>query len=184
MCNRFMPWLICIIHIDSCLTTRPYMRVRLGVSSVRPTNFSSGADRATSWPACPRTLHSQGPDRKHLDGCRNVLGQSEGHLKFGTREHQIAHPHRAREPTPLEETVTTLFCFVDGAYLRRPRPGGTALRLAQATLRLGGPSPRPSLQQLRGVEGERSFLRDADRFFARLFPRVAGLAIRPPSSAV
>ncbi|MBA4115723.1 MAG: transposase, partial [Rubrobacter sp.] len=30
-------------------------------------------------------------------------------------------------------------------------------------------------QQLRGVESERSFLRDAERFFAHLFPGVAGL---------
>jgi hypothetical protein len=31
------------------------------------------------------------------------------------------------------------------------------------------------LQQLRGVESERSFLRDAERFFAHLFPGVVGL---------
>src|SRR5215210_2228374 len=31
------------------------------------------------------------------------------------------------------------------------------------------------LQQLRGVESERSFLRDAGRFFAHLFPGVVGL---------
>jgi hypothetical protein len=31
------------------------------------------------------------------------------------------------------------------------------------------------LQQLRGVESERSFLRDAQRFFSHLFPGVAGL---------
>ena len=31
------------------------------------------------------------------------------------------------------------------------------------------------LQQLRGVESERSFLRDAERFFSHLFPGVVGL---------
>jgi hypothetical protein len=31
------------------------------------------------------------------------------------------------------------------------------------------------LQQLRGVESERSFLRDAQRFFSELFPGVVGL---------
>jgi hypothetical protein len=43
-------------------------------------------------------------------------------------------------------------------------------------------TPRSSLalvQQLRGVESERSFLRDAVRFFSHLFPGVVGLA---PSS--
>ncbi len=30
-------------------------------------------------------------------------------------------------------------------------------------------------QQLRGVESERSFLRDAERFFSHLFPGVVGL---------
>jgi hypothetical protein len=32
-----------------------------------------------------------------------------------------------------------------------------------------------SFQQLRGVESERSFLRDAERFFSHLFPGVIGL---------
>jgi hypothetical protein len=31
------------------------------------------------------------------------------------------------------------------------------------------------LQQLRGVESERSFLRDTQRFFSHLFPGVVGL---------
>src|SRR4029453_7774147 len=31
------------------------------------------------------------------------------------------------------------------------------------------------LQQLRGVESQRSFLRDAERFFSHLFPGIAGL---------
>ncbi len=72
-----------------------------------------------------------------------------------------------------EETVTVLFCLVDDAY-RILNPGGhryTSLkRLSDSeviTLAL--------LQQLRGIESERSFLREAKRFFAHLFPGVVDL---------
>src|SRR5919199_701591 len=77
----------------------------------------------------------------------------------------------------LEEAVTVLFCLVDDAYARlNPRGGRYASlkRLSDSeviTLAL--------FQQLRGVESERSFLRDASRFFSHLFPGVADLA---PSS--
>ena len=37
------------------------------------------------------------------------------------------------------------------------------------------------LQQLRGVESERSFLRDCERFVSHLFPGVTGDSTRPPS---
>ena len=73
----------------------------------------------------------------------------------------------------LEETVTVLFCLVDDAYrLLNPRwrSHETLKKLSDSevlTLAL--------LQQLRGVESERSFLRDAGRFFSHLFPGVAGL---------
>ena len=86
-----------------------------------------------------------------------------------------------RNPTPpaasLEEAVTVLFCLIDDAYDRlNPAAKGYASlkRLSDSevlTLAL--------FQQLRGVESERSFLRDAQRFFSHLFPGVVGLA---PSS--
>ena len=72
-----------------------------------------------------------------------------------------------------EEAITVLFCLVDEAYalinpgwqshesLKRPSDS-EALTLA-------------ILQQLRGVESERSFLRDVQRFFSHLFPGVAGM---------
>jgi len=66
-----------------------------------------------------------------------------------------------------------LFCLIDDAYdLLNPRGDGYGAlkRLSDSevlTLAL--------LQQLRGVESERSFLRDAGRFFSHLFPGVAGL---------
>ncbi len=71
----------------------------------------------------------------------------------------------------LEEAITVLFCLVDDAYtLLNPkcRSHESLKRLSDSevlTLAL--------FQQLRGVESERSFLRDAQRFFAHLFPGVA-----------
>ena len=73
----------------------------------------------------------------------------------------------------LEESITLLFCLIDDAY-DRLNPRGELYRALKKlsdsellTLAL--------FQQLRGVESERSFLRDVRRFFAHLFPGVAGL---------
>jgi hypothetical protein len=69
--------------------------------------------------------------------------------------------------------VIVLFCLVDDAYALlnpRGRRYESLKRLSDSeviTLAL--------FQQLRGVESERSFLRDAERFFAHLFPGVARL---------
>ncbi|MCA1740281.1 MAG: transposase [Actinobacteria bacterium] len=77
----------------------------------------------------------------------------------------------------LEESITVLFCLIDDAYARfnpRGERYGALKKLSDSevlTLAL--------FQQLRGVESERSFLRDVRRFFTHLFPGVAGLA---PSS--
>lgn len=76
-------------------------------------------------------------------------------------------------PPSLEEALTVLFCLIDDAYtLLNPRARGyeSLKRLSDSevlTLAL--------FQQLRGVESERSFLRDAQRFFSHLFPGIAGL---------
>ena len=73
----------------------------------------------------------------------------------------------------LEEAITVLFCLIDDAYrLLNPRwhSHEPLKRLSDSevvTLAL--------LQQLRGVESERSFLRDTERFFSHLFPGVVGL---------
>src|SRR5215216_6401925 len=72
-----------------------------------------------------------------------------------------------------EEALTVLFCLVDEAYAHlNPRAHSyeSIKRLADSeviTLAI--------FQQLRGVESERSFLRDAQRFFSHLFPGVVGL---------
>ncbi len=86
----------------------------------------------------------------------------------------MAEPHRTQELGLLEEAITTLFCLVDDAYADlnpKGRNYASLKRLSDSevlTLAL--------FQQLRGVESERSFLRDAQRFFSHLFPGVCGLA--------
>jgi hypothetical protein len=78
----------------------------------------------------------------------------------------------------LEEALTVLFCMVDDAYtLLNPRGArcyGSIKRLSDSEV-----VPLALFQQLRGVESERSFSRDAERFFSHLFPGVVGLC---PSS--
>ncbi len=77
----------------------------------------------------------------------------------------------------LEEAVTVLFCLVDDAY-QNINPNAqryeSLKKLSDSeviTLAL--------FQQLRGMESQRSFLRDASRFFSHLFPGVVDFA---PSS--
>ena len=84
---------------------------------------------------------------------------------------QLNHTPRLAEP---EEALTVLFCLIDDAYsllnLRGARHYESIKRLSDSeviTLAL--------FQQLRGVESQRSFLREAQRFFAHLFSGVAGL---------
>lgn len=73
----------------------------------------------------------------------------------------------------VEEAIIVLFCVVDDAYRILNPKGRRYESLKQLsdseviTLAL--------LQQLRGVESERSFLRDVSRFFSHLFPGVVGL---------
>ncbi len=93
----------------------------------------------------------------------------------------MAHLHPTQESELLEEAITTLFCLVDDAYTSL-NPKGRCY----ASLKRLSDSEVLSLalfQQLRGVESERSFLRDASRFLSHLFPGVVGLAPRPPSTA-
>jgi hypothetical protein len=85
----------------------------------------------------------------------------------------MAHHNTTPWASRSEEAVTVLFCLIDDAYALLNPCGsmyGSLKRLSDSevlTLAL--------LQQLRGTESERSFLRDAERFFAHLFPGVVGL---------
>lgn len=85
----------------------------------------------------------------------------------------MARPQHTPSLAHLEEALTVLFCLVDDAYaLLNPkgRRYESLKRLSDSeviTLAL--------FQQLRGMESERFFLRDAGRFFSYLFPGVVGL---------
>jgi len=85
----------------------------------------------------------------------------------------MAHAHHTRRLAQTEEALTVLFCLIDDAYsLLNPhrRRYESIKRLSDSEV-----IAFALFQQLRGVESERSFLRDAERFFAHLFPGVAGL---------
>ena len=72
-----------------------------------------------------------------------------------------------------EEALTVLFCLVDDAYAHlNPRAAHyqSLKRLADSEV-----IALALFQQLRGVESQRSFLRDSERFFSHLFPGVVGL---------
>ncbi len=85
----------------------------------------------------------------------------------------MAHPNTTPPAARLEGAATVLFCLVDDAYrLLNPKGDGYGAlkRLSDSEV-----LALALFQQLRGVESERSFLRDAERFFAHLFPGVVGL---------
>jgi IS5 family transposase len=85
----------------------------------------------------------------------------------------MAHPQHTPTLASLEEAITVLFCLVDDTYtLLNPR-----WRTHESLKRLSDSEvlTLALFQQLRGVESERSFLRDAQRFFSHLFPGIAGL---------
>jgi hypothetical protein len=85
----------------------------------------------------------------------------------------MAQVQHTPTPSSLEEAITVLFCLIDDVYtLLNPRGRRyvTLKKLSDSeilTLAL--------FQQLRGVESERSFLRDTQRFFSHLFPGVVGV---------
>jgi Transposase DDE domain len=85
----------------------------------------------------------------------------------------MTQPNHTPRLAHTEEALTVLFCLVDDAYALlnpRPRRYESLKRLADSEV-----IALALFQQLRGVESERSFLRDAERFFSDLFPGVAGL---------
>jgi hypothetical protein len=85
----------------------------------------------------------------------------------------MAQSQHTRSLVHLEEALTVLFCLIDDTYaLLNPRA-----RCYESLKRLSDSEiiALALFQQLRGVESERSFLRDAQRFFSHLFPGVAGL---------
>src|SRR5215210_408312 len=85
----------------------------------------------------------------------------------------MAQPNHTPRLAHTEEALSVLFCLVDDAYAHlNPRAHSyeSIKRLSDSEV-----IARSLFQQLRGVESERSLLRDAERFFSHLFPGVAGL---------
>src|ERR687889_111316 len=85
----------------------------------------------------------------------------------------MAQPNLTPRLLETEEALTVLFCLVDDTYAHlNPRA-----RCYESIKRLSGSEviALALFQQLRGIESERSFLRDAQRFFSHLFPGVVGL---------
>src|SRR5215203_554591 len=86
----------------------------------------------------------------------------------------MAHTQHTHSLPLLEEAMTVLCCLIDERY-RLLNPRGA--RRYESIKRLSDSEiiTLTLLQQLRGVESERSFLRDAQRFFSHLFAGIAGL---------
>ena len=85
----------------------------------------------------------------------------------------MAQPNHTQRLLQTEVALTVLFCLVDDAYVHlNPRAGRyrSLKRLADSEV-----IALALFQQLRGIESQRSFLRDAERFFSHLFPGVVGL---------
>ncbi|MDQ3303504.1 MAG: transposase [Actinomycetota bacterium] len=85
----------------------------------------------------------------------------------------MARPQHTPSLAHLEEALTVLFCLVDDAYALlnpRARHYESLKRLSDSEVLV-----LAMFQQLRGIESERSFLRDTGRFFSHLFPGVVGL---------
>jgi hypothetical protein len=91
----------------------------------------------------------------------------------------MAQPNHTPRLAHTEEALTVLFCLIDDAYAHLNPCGGA--RHYESLKRLSDSEviTLALFQQLRGVESERSFLRDAERFFAHLFPGVVGLCTLP-----
>ncbi len=84
----------------------------------------------------------------------------------------MARPEHTPPLALLEEALTVLFCRIDDAYYRLNPRGGRYASLKELSdseiLALA------LFQQLRGIESEHSFLREASRFFSHLFPGIVG----------
>jgi hypothetical protein len=81
----------------------------------------------------------------------------------------MAQPVHTSQLVLLEEAMTVLFCQIDDAYYQlnpKGRQYETLKELSDSEV-----TTLALLQQLRGVESERSFLREVARFFSHLFPR-------------
>jgi hypothetical protein len=86
----------------------------------------------------------------------------------------MAHSQHTLSLDQLEEALTVLFCLIDDAYTTL-NPKGAYQYESLKHLSDSEVIALALFQQLRGVESERSFLRDCERFFSHLFPGVVGV---------
>ena len=84
----------------------------------------------------------------------------------------MAYEHHTPRFARTEEAIITLFCLVDDAYYYL----NPCARRYESLKRLSDSEviALALFKQLRGIESERSFLRDIERFFSHLFPGVVG----------
>src|SRR5918995_1306454 len=90
---------------------------------------------------------------------------------------QMAQPELTPQLALLEEAMTVLFCQIDDAYYRlnpKGRSYETLKELSDSEVITLALFQQLLFQQLRGVESERSFLREVARFFSHLFPGAVG----------
>src|SRR5919199_1817602 len=94
-----------------------------------------------------------------------------GHPNPQRKEPRMAKHKHTPSLAHLEEALSVLFCLIDDAYALL-NPHGA--RHYESIKRLSDSEviALALFQQLRGVESERSFLRDVQRFFVHLFPGV------------
>ena len=85
----------------------------------------------------------------------------------------MARLHHTEGFSRTEDALTVLFCLTDDAYAHlnaQAKSYESIKRLSDSEV-----LALALLQQLRGLQSERSFLRDAERFFSHLLPGVVGL---------
>ena len=86
----------------------------------------------------------------------------------------MAQPNHTQLLAQTEEALTILYCLVHDACSLL-NPNGRRYELPKRLSDSEIIAITLCLQQLRGMESERSFLRDTQRFFSHLFPGVVGL---------
>ena len=85
----------------------------------------------------------------------------------------MAFPEHTAGSALLEEALIVLFCQIDDSYAHL-NPRGAARYASLKELSDSEILTLALFQQLRGIESERSFLRETARFFSHLFPGVVG----------
>ena len=88
----------------------------------------------------------------------------------------MAQPEHTPEFVLLEEAITVLFCLVDDAYTHTTlNPKGRGYEPLKRISDSEVVTLAALFRQLRGIEGQRSFLREVARLFWHLFPGAPGI---------